>query len=232
MLENLLNEYKKEFEFDKFYENLFYNITTWPDFHTQNINFLRDYPWPKKEIIFQPQKPTSAGNVRVDLPVWFGKVDSKVRLIIVGLEPRDTDKKNGFLNIEHKNNRVFATPFALERPVKKYQKAFSPLTSRDDVFSYFTDVVKTYNVIDVADKKVNDRAARKSFWTVAEEYVPFLKREFCIIKPTKIIGLGKDSSLFLKRHFKEYDIIGVTHPARGGAGKCANQIEEILKEIE
>jgi uracil-DNA glycosylase len=228
MLENLLNEYKREFKFDKFYDNLFYNMATWPEFHNQNNNFLRDYPWPKEEVIFQPQKPTSVGNVRVDLPVWFGKADSRVRVIIVGLEPRDTDTKNGFLNIEHKDNHVFATPFALERPVKKYQKSFSPLTSREDVFSYFTDVVKTYKVIDTVDKKVNDRAARKSFWETAEANLPFLKKEFCTIKPTKIIALGNESSLFLKRHFKEYDVIKVRHPARGGAEQCATEIAGIL----
>lgn len=231
-IEQILTVYKDKFKFDNFYDNLFYNMATWPDKHFQNNNFLRDYPWPKKVIIFQPQKPTVRGNIRVDLPVWFGKLDAPIRILVVGMEPRDTDKKNGYLNIEHKNNYVFATPFALERLGRKYQNAFRSLTKEENIFSYFTDAVKTYEVRDEVDKTINDNAARKVFKAAAEAGFPLLKKEICIIKPTKIIALGRESHLFLSS--RNIEVVRVTHPAawvRGGSNVCATQIEKILEEL-
>lgn len=152
MKQEILNLYKSKFNYNKFYDNLFYNIQEWKSEHVQHPRFLYGYPFKKSKVVFEKQKPTESGNIRVDLPVWYGDINSEKRIVFLGLEPRDTDK-TGYLNIEHRKNYVFATPFALERSWSRYQKAFSHLLDNWDTFFYFTDAVKEYFVADKDNKK-------------------------------------------------------------------------------
>jgi putative transcription antitermination factor YqgF len=142
-LDRLISLYRNRFHFVEFYDRLISNIQNWPDDHIQNANFLygiipslippkTDYP-----IIAQE------GDIRVDLPVWFGDPLFHKRIAIIGLEPRNT---SDHLNVERNNRYVFATPFAMERPKGKYQSAFSEILSKPDCFVYFSDVVKEYEV--------------------------------------------------------------------------------------
>ncbi|MCG7856686.1 hypothetical protein MD537_06895 [Flavihumibacter sediminis] len=234
MIENILKAYKKSFIFDYFYDNLFYNIERWPSEHNINDNFLLDYPYTKRTVIFEKQKKTEINNIRVDLPIWYGSPKSETRIIIIGQEPRDTDRLNGYLNIEHLNNYVFGTPFALERKVKHYHHAFQDLTNDPTIFTYFTDVVKSYHVIS-EDKILNDKYARNQFKkeSTKEESLNFLTNEFETINPTKVITLGVKTHEALKSIFNDrYDIIRVRHPARGGHLECRRQIEEIMKSLK
>jgi hypothetical protein len=231
MLQQILSLYQTRYNFDLFYDNLFYNIKTWPEEHVHNTRFLYGYPLKEKNVVFEAQRPTVEGNIRVDLPIWYGDILSRKKFVFVGLEPRDTNM-DGYLNIEHKDNYVFATPFALERPWSPYQKAFSYLINQHDSFFYFTDAVKEYHVADKVHKKVNDIAARKNFKLYAESSMAFLEQELTLISPTKVFALGTQTHLFLQRHFKnKFDIIAVRHPARGGLNKCRQQIDDILANI-
>ena len=61
MLKEVLNLYRDKFSFDKFYDNLFYNINEWQSEHIQHPNFLRDYPFEKREVVFESQRPCRQG---------------------------------------------------------------------------------------------------------------------------------------------------------------------------
>lgn len=119
MIEELLTHYKRKFPFDKFYDNLLYNISTYPDCHIASKTFLKGYISQTQTIQYLPRIYTSSGDIRVDLPVWFGDVNAANKIVVIGMEPRDTDK-SGHLNIEKVDQYVFATPFALERPKGVY----------------------------------------------------------------------------------------------------------------
>jgi len=156
---------------------------------------------------------TEIGDLRIDLPIWFGDENScKLKIMVLGLEPRDT--KNKF-NIEKIGKHVFATPFALEHWTNrnKYFKSFEQLIKRTDVLSYFTDVVKEYEV--KSSKNESDKFAVANFWKKAEDPInlQFLKSEVNLLKPDFIIGLGNNSYKFLRKHFgNELKIQKVIHP--------------------
>lgn len=162
------------------------------------------------------------GDIRVDLPIWFGDISNKSRMIFLGLEPRDTDDK---YNIEKKNNFIFGTPFGIElwNDKNKYYKSLKSVLKQNDLFVYFTDVVKHYDVKET--KKESDKKARKNFWTKAAltENIDFLDKEFNLINPTHVIALGGDSYKFLNRYFgKKWNIIKVIHPAARADKKGIN----------
>jgi len=153
------------------------------------------------------------GDIRVDLPIWFGDVSSKNRIIFLGLEPRDTEAK---YNIEKKDNFIFATPFGIEfwNEKNKYFKSFKSVLKPNDLFVYFTDVVKHYEVKSTKNK--SDINARALFWekAVLEENLEFLNQELNLINPTHVIALGGDSFKFLNHHFGEkWNVVKVIHPA-------------------
>ncbi len=229
MIQALLTHYKKRFLFDKFYDNLLYNIATYPDYHITSKTFLKGYVSQTKVTEYIGKILTESGDIRVDLPVWFGETNATNRILVIGLEPRDTDK-SGLLNIERVNHYVFATPFALERPRGPYYTAFNDLTNREDTFTYFTDVVKTYQVCSVQNKQQDDRIARQNFSQKAQDELPFLLKEIEIIKPTKIVALGDKSFAFLKGFLDDkFDVQKVRHPSQGGAKIAKQQLTDIVQ---
>jgi hypothetical protein len=60
----------------------------------------------------------SLGDIRVDLPISIGDKNSKYRIVILGLEPRDSNSK---FNIEKHGKHVFGTPFGIEHWDEKKQ---------------------------------------------------------------------------------------------------------------
>lgn len=231
MIKTLLTQYKQRFGFDRFYDNLLYNISAYPKYHISSETFLSGYVTKAKVMQDIPLILTKEGDVRVDLPVWFGGPKEKNKIVFIGLEPRDTDK-SGHLNIERINNFVFGTPFALERPKGPYHSAFQELIHASDTFTYFTDVVKTYQVTHVSDNVVNDKVARQTFWRKAKNERAFLLQELETIKPNKIIALGNDSFIFLKEFLgSHYDIQKVRHPSQGGSTLAREQVKAILQQL-
>jgi hypothetical protein len=229
MIELLLKQYKRKFPFSRFYDNLLYNISAYPKHHTASATFLSGYVSKTKVTDDIPLILTKAGDIRVDLPIWFGDSSAKTKIIVVGLEPRDTDK-SGHLNIERIDNYVFGTPFALERPKGPYHTAFQELINASNAFLYFTDVVKTYQVESSGDKAADDRIARKSFWGKAQKGKAFFLEELQTIAPTKIIALGNDSFSILNKHLGEtFDIQKVRHPSQGCAKLAREQLKVILQ---
>jgi hypothetical protein len=75
------------------------------------------------------------------------------------LEPRATDDALNIECVKFAESYVFATPFALEKDRGPYKTAFCDLIQQKDVFAYFTDVVKTYQV--TGNKRRNDEIGQK-----------------------------------------------------------------------
>ena len=230
MINNFLELYQNRYGTKQFYENLLDNIRAKPDNYTTYKSFLSGYEEKVKLESSKEKIQTKDGDIRVDLPVWFGNPNAQMKIMLLGQEPRDTDKE-GDLNIERVDKYVFATPFALERerPIR-YHAAFSPLFKKEiDAFIYFTDVVKEYEV--TGNKENDDNLAKKLFLKKAKENSPFLEEEIRIIDPTMIIAIGSKSHYFLVRHLKK-SAKKISHPAhRGGIGKANDQLNELLAEL-
>ncbi|WP_439506241.1 uracil-DNA glycosylase family protein [Sediminibacterium sp.] len=228
MVDLFIDLYKQRFSFKFFYENLLFNINRWPEFHVKSETFLNSY---KKAITvteFAGRIKTKTGDIRVDLPIWFGDPTSVNKIVVFGLEPRDT---NETLNIERVDNYVFATPFALERPNGPYYSAFFEAMQSDTTFIYFTDAVKTYVVS--GDKPNNDKVARKEFQANAQREKAFLLKELDIIKPKKVIALGNECYKFLTNHLEDkYEVQKVRHPSRGGAKIAKHQFWDIIQNLD
>jgi len=251
MIQQILELYQGKFGFNRFYKNLLYNIDTWKEYHIQNTIFMSGLTIMKSKE-FAGRIIANQGDVRVDLPAWFGNPESSIKIVIIGLEPRDTASHLNIEKVEFNGeNYVFAMPFAIERPGGKYHKAFQDLICRNDIFVYFTDVVKEYKVISKRvcqvitdidkrisreDKMINDKNARKNFPLKANECKEFLEKELNIIQPTVIIGLGNDSYNKLKEFTGDkYSIERATHPAApygNGAEKAKRDIERILSDLK
>lgn len=199
MIERILNLYRQRFHFIRFYDNLLYNIASCPEYHIKSETFLMGYLTDKVITEFAGKITTVSGDTRVDLPVWFGNSNSTNKFIVMGLEPRDTDKTGG-LNIERCEKYVFGTPFALERPKGPYYSAFFEATKGKDSFIYFTDIVKTYNVTGI--KMNDDKNAREDFKQESQQGKEFLLEELKIIPPKKVIALGNVAQNFLPNNWK------------------------------
>ena len=226
MIPNLLALYKTEYPFDKFYDNLLFNIAAKPNEHIKSSSFLNGYLSPEPILQSTSYEKTELGDLRVDLPVWFGDSNATNRIVVIGMEPRDTDKSGG-LNIEKKGKFVFATPFALEIPKGPYHSSFQELINPKDAFVFFTDVVKFFEVS--GDKLNDDKNARKTFLKKAHEHKEVLLKELDIIQPTKIVALGNDSFNVLKKILLNTDrLIKVRHPSQGGAKIAQKQLAELL----
>ena len=222
--------YKEEFDFLNFYSILLNNNIE----DSIYSNFLKSAPDNFITSNFDKLNiETKTKDLRIDLPVWFGDIHSKNRILIFGMEPRDTDKK---FNIEKVDNRVFAVPFALESGKGKYYRSFLELLKKD-VFIYFTDIVKDYEVKSKVCKKNNDLNARKLFTEKANGYKDFLKKEMSLLNPSIIIALGNETEYFLKNFLEdEYKkiLIKITHPAawHGGVNKAISCINrEIIPKL-
>jgi hypothetical protein len=163
-----------------------------------------------------PDFKANPGDIRVDLPIWFGNPSKvKLKVMILGREPRNShDKYNIEVRNEHKF--VYGTPFGIEywTEKNKYYRSFKNLIRNDEILTYFSDVVKTYEVKQT--KSESDLQAKVGFWKKAElenANVVFLKTEVDLLKPDIIIGLGNDSHNFLKKHFaSSFNVKKVIHP--------------------
>jgi hypothetical protein len=177
------------------------------------------------------------GDFRVDVPVWFGDIKNAInRIIVFGLEPRDT---NSSFNIERIENKVYATPFGVDRwnnestvvrkPQNKYFRVFKDLVNNESNFVLFSDVVKDYMVSSKWNvNRKNDELARNIFFEKAKMSIGFLKKEIELIRPTHIITLGLDSYNFVKSNFKNQNVIKLRHPANGGERLALDHLNSLF----
>lgn len=221
--------------FKFYYSKIRFNVDTYENEYNQSEYFLSSISKEKnddKRLI-----ECSIGDIRIDVPVWFGDIETAVsRIMIFGLEPRDT---NPLFNIERLGNKVFAAPFGIDRwneastverkPQNKYYRVFKTLIEEPDYFILFSDIVKEYEIISEQNEKgLNDKNARDTFFERAEQSLSFLKEEIKLINPTHIISMGNEAHTFLKQHFNDKNIIRLRHPSNGGESLAKEQIDQIF----
>jgi hypothetical protein len=221
--DRLLSLYQTRFPFREFYPKLLNNIERYPEHHQADERFIYGIYREEAAGVSIGIKSVD-GDMRVDLPVWYGDFSSASRYLVLGREPRDT--ANDF-NVEKVGDMIFATPFALEKNGSRYYRVFSPFMKDRPSLFVFTDVVKDYYVEKATDKVHNDRLAKKHFRHKANEYLSFLKQEMGIVKPQTIFCLGVEASAFISEHFaQQYEVVGLRHPSRGGEAETRRQLDQ------
>ena len=234
-MNQLIDFYKTCLSFKDYYSIILSNSSNNEFEFIQSNNLLKGFNARKVqncEII-----KSEIGDCRVDVPVWFGDLsNAKRRIVIFGLEPRDT---NSDFNIEKIENKIFGSPFGIDRwnklssvkrkPQNKYYRVFKDLVFDKDNFVLFSDIVKHYIIYSTNNEgRENDKAARKLFNTKAEEQLSIIREEVEIIDPTHIITLGADSYKFLSKVYPSITY-RLRHPAKGGEKKAKEMLNEILK---
>ena len=215
-------------------------VRTDPKEYIQTPSFLQSISISGSHQSFDQAVQCKQGDQRIDLPIMFGNLnDSKLRVMIVALEPRATDDA---FHLKRVNNRVYATIFGAERwnynsslnrkPQNKYLRAFSELITNQQVFTHITDAVKSYTIVNPASTKVNDEYARENFMRLSEHWKSTLKMEIDEIDPHIILACGNDAFDALNRYYG--DMLGgrriekLRHPSQGGEKQAKSQIHELI----
>jgi hypothetical protein len=232
-MNDILNLYKSKYKFDSFYDLVSTKILN-NRFVSENYHFTG-----KTSLLVPITYKAKPSDVRIDLPIWFGEPEKvKLKIMVLGREPRDShDKYN--IEVNEDNRYVFGSPFGIEywNEKNKYYRSFKSLIRNKEFLTYFTDVVKSYEVKN--SKPESDFSAKVNFWSHADSdlnNLKFLKQEVDLLRPDIIIGLGNDSFNFLNKHFAQnYSVKKVIHPnARQDkhSGKNAWEIAELqINEI-
>jgi hypothetical protein len=184
-------------------------------------------------ITYSESEEVRSGDLRIDMPIVCGNPKSKLKILFLGLEPRHTDN---MYNIMKVGNKVFATPFGIDRWYSNskqsvYASAFKKFVTSDGLF-LFSDFVKEYKVIDPKQKKLNDENARANFEKkFSETYKAILEKEIEIFEPTLIIGLGKTdiNKKVDKQWLKQFNVNIISHPTNGNFNRMQSELTEILK---
>lgn len=238
--------YQEKLGFKNFYYYIISRIQQDKDGkeYIQNSAFLKNLP---ENTINCTHKiiETQEGDIRRDVPVWFGDIHkAKCKIIVYGSEPRAT---NNAFNIERVGKYVYATPFGVERwnekstiPGRtqlKYFRVFQDIIIRNDVFIIFSDVVKDYEVKS-NDNNINDKNALKKFFQKAysDNNKNIIKQEIKYIQPNIILCLGNRAyeamNKIISNDIKDIknDIIikKIRHPSYGGENEARKQLQNFL----
>jgi hypothetical protein len=184
-------------------------------------------------LIYNEIPIVKSGDVRVDMPIICGNINSKNKVLILGLEPRHTDNMYNIMRIE---NKVFATPFGIDKWYSKskqsiYASAFEKFLKLDYQF-VFSDFVKEYEVPDSSQKNINDFTARHGFEKKFEnKYKAILEKEIDLIQPTLVIGLGKTdiNKKVDKSWLQRFNINVISHPTNGNYNKMQEEMSILIK---
>lgn len=187
-----------------------------------------------KSIMQSDTPEVNCGDVRIDIPILCGNVNSKLKVLFLGLEPRHTDDMYNIMKIE---NKVFATPFGIDKWYSNskqsvYASAFEKFLKLDGLF-LFSDFVKEYEVNDPNQKSLNDQKARANFEkNFTNKYKSILEHEIEIFEPTLIIGLGKGdiSKKVPKTWLDQFNVNVISHPTNGNFPRMQNELKELLQK--
>jgi hypothetical protein len=230
-MNELLSFYENELGAKEFYSVLKEKSKESPNFFNPNILFNNIGSDVSKVSSDLPK--VKNGDIRIDMPILCGNIKSQRKVLFLGLEPRHTDD---IYNIMKIGNRVFATPFGIDKWYSKskqsvYASAFEKFLKLNALF-LFSDFVKEYKVVDALKKASNDQQARTDFKTLLDNtYKSILEKEIKLFEPTLIIGLGKGdiSRKVPKIWLKEYNVKVISHPTNGNFNRMQTELAEILK---
>jgi hypothetical protein len=229
-MNKLYQFYENELGGNGFYSLLMYKTKESTNLFNQNILFNNIDSNLSKVSSVLPK--VNNGDIRIDMPILCGNIKSKRKILFLGLEPRH---KDDLYNIMKKDNKVFATPFGIDKWYSKskqsvYASAFEKFLKLDALF-LFSDFVKEYKVVNTSKKASNDQQARSDFKTLLDDkYKLILEEEIKIFAPTLIIGLGKGdiSRKVPKTWLNEYNVKVISHPTNGNFNRMQSELAEIL----
>lgn len=201
-ISNLLSTslFSKNIEVDKLYELMI------DSFNADLSNFLFSDLFPISDLgsfsTFLTNKSTRPFNIGVDLPIYFGDSTSNSRIMIVAMDPKRLGQEPGVFSL----GSVFSLHTNDGRTTRKndYWNFIEPMITNNLV--YLTDVYKLYyeTYIEVNNRQVHQVSNKdKSF--IGKNTIPFninkeiLEKEIELVKPTKIIALGKEAASALKQ---------------------------------
>jgi hypothetical protein len=201
-ISNLLSTslFSKNIEVDKLYELMI------DSFNADLSNFLFSDLFPISDLgsfsTFLTNKSTRPFNIGVDLPIYFGDPISNSRIMIVAMDPKRLGQEPGVFSL----GSVFSLHTNEGRTTRKndYWNFIEPMIT--DNLVYLTDVYKLYyeSFIEVNNRQVHQVSNKdKSF--IGKNTIPFninkeiLEKEIELVKPTKIIALGKEAASALKQ---------------------------------
>ncbi len=239
-MQKLIDHYRKLKIPNNYYENIRSKVFTDSNEYISSDRFLDGVP-----ISTNPYTTsaidTSIGDVRIDVPVWFGNLaNTKLKVVVIGLEPRDT---NSNFNLDRSGNNVFASPFGVDRwnenssikrkPQNKYLRVFGNHIENDDLFLLFTDFVKEYKVLNKNNKRENDLEARNNFINLSSKWRPFIEREIEITSPDAIVVLGNEAYNVAKKVLFKYreTLKGIRHPAQGGEKQSKLEFVQLINSL-
>jgi hypothetical protein len=240
MVENIYKFYEENLGGYDFYSSLKNKRDLTPELYNRLILIPDEIGYPISEIKSKSVNKLDEvyvqhGDLRIDMPILIGSTQPKVRILILGLEPRHTDD---FYNVLKKDKTVYATPFGIDRwfaGVKQniYASAFHKYLAPDRLF-LFSDFVKQYEVIDPNNKNKNGNNARDRFKHLFEsKYQNILTEEIKLFAPHIIIGMGKiDISNKVPKDFiKDNKINIICHPTRGNYPRMIKGMDEIFNSL-
>lgn len=233
MAKHIYKFYEEKLGGHDFYSSLKKKRDLNPELYNRLILIPDEICYPISAII--DNTDVKPGDLRIDMPILIGSIKPKVRILILGLEPRHSDD---FYNVHKKDKTVFATPFGIDRwyaGVKQniYASAFNNYLAPDRLF-LFSDFVKEYKVIDPNNKNKNSSYARDSFKHLFQsKYQELLTEEIKLFAPDIIIGMGKvDISNKVPKDFiKENKINIISHPINGNYPRMIKGMEEIFNSL-
>lgn len=233
-----------------YYESLKYLCRPDHGPYLQSSRFLTGIEAMNKDIVKPGEIDTDIGDIRIDVPVWFGCPDNaELRIAVIGLEPRDTNMgfnlaSSAFFNKNEQHKYVYATPYGIDHwnsdnqlfkafNMYNYRNVFNDLIESRDLFVLFTDFVKKFDIFykpgaDISPKNAkisNQKCARKTFNEKAKESVSLVQNELSIIQADLIITLGKPSANAVSKYLQsEIPHLRFTHPAAYGNVKVNGKI--------
>lgn len=192
--------FAENIEVEKLYELM---ITS---FNTDLSNFLFSDLFPISDLgsfsTFLTNKSISPFNIGVDLPIYFGDLNSKSRIMIVAMDPKRIGQEPSVFSL----GSVFSLHTIEGRNTRKndYWNFIEPMIA--DNLVYLTDIYKLYyeSFIEVNNRQVH-KVSNKDKTFIGKNTVPFninkeiLEKEIELVKPTKIIALGKEAASALKQ---------------------------------
>lgn len=141
-------------------------------------------------------------NLGIDLPIYFGDIKNKDRIMIVAMDPKRSNQYNGKVSL----SSVFALHRNEARNTKKndYWNFIEPLKKEN--FVYLTDIYKLYYektlVINGKQTKILSNKDPEYISIHCDSFKTnqkILKEEIKLINPNTIISLGNDSANALKK---------------------------------
>lgn len=150
---------------------------------------------------FLETKKEQPFNIGIDLPIYFGDPSSNNKIMIVAMDPKRIGQEPGVYSL----GSVFSLHTNEGRSTKKndYWKFIEPMISEN--FVYLTDIYKLYyESFSEVNGKRSHYISNKDKAFIGKNTIPFkinkeiLESEINIVKPTKIIALGKEAANALK----------------------------------